>query len=280
MNRKNTQNRLNALYADWKERLQTSDQEFQDSFGAPLLLSVTENYCQSKIRLIVFGQETAGWSWNKNLKADYPRFSQNWPYQDIASMGDFVLNSDAVEGLCWAYQEFDFGSRMPTLRRTPFWQAFQEIRSWPDVGVMWSNIAISDYSAPGDDYSVLRAPKHIRETLATQQAILRQGELSILEPHACLFFTGPRYDWLISSTLPGCEFKQCGDRDVKGFARLTHPSLPTKSYRTYHPKYLSLGGFWNHIEVMRGLTCDSIKSGAGSSEVSLGRLSSQHPTQD
>jgi len=257
MDQQITQAKLLRLYADWKSTIQFSREE-AERLSPPLLLHVTEEYCRAETRILLLGQETCGWGWNRKLRINYPLYAHDWPFQDISSMQDFLSNEDAVEGLCWGYREFGFANNQPVTRRSPFWQAFREVQDWPSAGVMWANVARSDYSAPsGEDCSnsILQAPEELREALVEQQASLFAAELGILEPHICLFFTGPNYDPVITGTLSKCEILPCSDFPIRQLAKLAHPALPAVSIRTYHPNYLSRSKKWGYIEAMRNLAC-------------------------
>jgi hypothetical protein len=119
---------------------------------------------------------------------------------------------------------------------------------------MWGNVARADYSDDGGN-SILRAPEEIREALVEQQASLLEAELRILDPHVCLFFTGPYYDPVITGTLSHCEILPCSNFPIRHVAKLIHPKLPEVSIRTYHPNYLSRSKKWDYIEAIRKLVC-------------------------
>lgn len=173
---------LHRLYSQWKNNIILTEEQ-AECLSPPLLLQATVAYLSSKTRVMIFGQETTGWKWTKDLRTEYPKYPKDWPYKDIRSMKDFFLNEDSVAGLRWGYQEFGFGHRQPTLSKSPFWQAFSEISSWPDVGVMWNNLVKVDYSEPGKTWSILQASEETREALITQQASLILGEIAALLNH-------------------------------------------------------------------------------------------------
>jgi len=153
-------------------------------------------------------------------------------------MQDFIEVRDSVDILCRGYQAFDM-ARLHRYRNSPLWQAFREVQCWPKAGVLWGNLSRSDYCVESEkSRSILRAPKEAIDYVIAQQKILFEEELRILDPHICILFTGPDYDRLLSSILPNCEYVPYEEYPLKHLAKLVHPALPAKSYRTYHPAYL------------------------------------------
>lgn len=252
MNQQVVQSKLEQLYRQWKTTIQV-DKDEVGNLSPPLLLHVTEEYCRAPRRVLVFGQETHGWEWNSDLQLTYPGYPNPWPFRDIYSCGDFIENPDSIEALCWAYREFKFGARQPSLGRTPFWQAFKEVSAWLSVGTMWSNVVRMDYDAKGPGRSIWNAPEPVRNALITQQAKILVDEIAVLEPQVSLFFSGPHYDDFIREMLPGVQFAACADAPVREVARLIHAALPCASFRTYHPAFLSRGNRWSYIEAIRAL---------------------------
>jgi hypothetical protein len=236
MEQADVQARLEALYTDWRAALRLTENE-ADCLGSPLLLHVTEAYCSAKRRVLLLGQETYGWCWDSKLqdKTDHPKWTypHPWKFQDIYSCSDFRTNADSIEALCWGYREFGFGAHQRELGRTPFWKAFKEVQNWPDASMMWGNVVRMEYSPSDREHtglSIWHAPECLRNSLLSQQAGLVRGEFAILDPHICLFFTGPRYDGFVKTIFPDCQFETCGDAPVRELARLVHPALPRASF--------------------------------------------------
>lgn len=247
MNANEMQNSLEAGYAEWRTSLHLSDEAAQ--LSAPLLLSVTPAYVSAKRRILFVGQETYGWNWTRDLRSRYPQYPVDYPYGDIQTMQDFISVRDAVEALCWGYREFNFSSKQPINWRSPFWQAFREVQEWPDSGLMWNNLCRCDYQ----DGSMLKAPEDLQLRLAESQRGLMAKELEILQPHVCLFVTGPDYDELLSEVFPESQLVPIGSIPVRQLARIQHPHLPANSFRTYHPNYLSRAQHWDFLAQMRDL---------------------------
>ena len=75
MDQQVVQNRLEDLYANWKTTLRIDGEE-AGNLSPPLLLYVSETYCRAKRRILLFGQETCGWEWNRNLQVVLSRLSE------------------------------------------------------------------------------------------------------------------------------------------------------------------------------------------------------------
>jgi hypothetical protein len=252
MDRVKIQTKLNTAYDTWKAELTARQANFA-GFGPPLLLSVTEEYCQAETRIIVFGQETNGWEWDKNLRRDCPNYPLDWEFPALNSLNDFLSTPEGVEGLCWGYHEFAFAQRQPKTRRNLIWQAFREIQGLSGAGVMWNNLAKSEFFDPAisDKRSTLNAEKTKQAELYVSQRELFHNELAILDPHICLFLSGPNYDPVLEASFPGIKIKNCSDLPVREFAKLDHPALPKASFRTYHPIHLNRANKWGYIEQLK-----------------------------
>jgi hypothetical protein len=247
MNGEEMNQRLQEAYADWKRSLQFAADDAAQ-LSPPLLLSVPPAYIEAERRILFFGQETFGWGWTRKLRKDYPKYEVDYPYTDISTLQDFLANNDSVEALCWGYRAFDFAKYQPGTRSSPFWQAFREVQGWRDVGLIWNNLSRFDYQGG----SVLSAPEALRTYFSKRQCELMAKELEILQPHVCLFFTGPDYDTCLSDVFPDCTFTQVVEGiPERQLARIGHPRLPASSFRTYHPAYLSRAGHWDFIEQIR-----------------------------
>lgn len=141
----------------------------QDLHG-PLLIEVPAAYHTAKVKLMVVGQQTAGWG--------HPA-------------------EHSIEDLLDQYRRF-MGS-LP--RQSPFWQAADSIYSClnpdgPPGGFLWSNLIKVDVRT--------KRPRPELEDLICSTGLL-QHEISITQPDAIVFFTGPCYDQRLRATFSQCE---------------------------------------------------------------------------
>jgi hypothetical protein len=201
------------------------------------------------------------WAGNSRLgllqqeQVSFLRYPLGWPNDDdIWTMQDFIedVKCDSVEVLCRGYEAFDFGR---LYGKGLLFPAFREVQGWPQSGVLWGNLTRCAYIDPDSTrkYSILRAPSELRDVLVQQQKALLLAEISILDPHICIFFTGPNYDSILSGTFENCKFIACDGYKERQLARLAHPVLPAMSYRTYHPSSLNRQGLWGYIDAIRDL---------------------------
>jgi hypothetical protein len=245
MDRDRVQAQLTSTYQRWKTSFDRRGLNLDD-YSPPLLLVVTERYCRAPMKIVVYGKETAGWGWNSSNQEKYHHSQHDWRFRNQSTLRDFLENDDAIEALCWTYQQFAFanGPLRPRLN-SPFWQAFREIEQWPGEGVMWSNLLRVDYKAD----SILYADQNQREAILRQQGAIVVDELRALAPDVCVFFTGPKYDTTLENSFGNIEFSQITGAPQRELARLRHIALPQQhSYRTYHPNYLSQSKKWGYIE--------------------------------
>jgi len=203
------QPQLTPLYEDTWVKLNATLPKDR-GISNPLFIHVPDAYETAQLKLIVIGKETHGW---------------------FSNLGD---PNYTTEKLIEGYREFNLGKKYI---KSPFWQASHELQrklapSVPLFGFVWSNLFICDQNSgtPEDDIA-----DKLREI-----SILKD-ELRILQPDVTVFFTGwSLYDYTIKKIFPGVVMTPVDEGDGKLLSQLSHPALPTRSYRTYHPKYLQL----------------------------------------
>lgn len=235
------QKELEELYQSWKNSTSFGNIK---GFGPPLLLNVTDEYFSAVNRILIYGQETFGWRWSPDELHRYEYPESAWEFSDQNTFADFLKADDSVGALVHGYKLFAFSQHQPTNWRSPFWTAFRQVQSVADSGVMWSNLVRADYECG----SVRWAPEEQRDSFLKTQAALIQQEIRILSPAACIFFTGPACDCILETVFSDIKFHETHSEPVRRLAKLVHPVLPQKSYRTYHPGYLRRSRQWRFVE--------------------------------
>lgn len=172
------------------------------------------------VRLVVVGQQTHGW--------------------------DFVEDSfppdDAVDRLMGHYRDFNL-SIGTELKGTPFWVYSHKLNralngSGRERCFVWTNLFKVD-SWSKNRNAATRPGADVERILRRHFNVLPL-ELKLLRPQVLVFFTGPNCDDEIQFAFPGVRFAGIAETGERSLARLSHPSLPELTFRTYHPKHLNL----------------------------------------
>ncbi len=243
MHNNHVQEELYKAYVAWKTSLHLQENDLLQ-LSPPLLLSVSESYLSSKRRILLVGQETYGWDWTSDLRIRFPKYQNEYLFENIVQLKDFIEYDQSIEALIWGYKEFYFASYQPKTYNSPFWRAFRDVQKWPDSGLIWNNLSRCDYQSG----SILKAPLGLQDLLIESQRDLFNKELMTLQPTICIFFTGPDYDGLLSQVFPEVQYMPVGNIPVRQLARIHDPRLPACSFRTYHPNYLSRGQHWDFLD--------------------------------
>jgi hypothetical protein len=82
--------------------------------------------------------------------------------------------------------------------------------------------------------------------ISDSAAELLRTEIEILQPTSVIFFTGPDYDHILEHYYSDIKYEAIL-LPTRSFAKLHHPQLPVKSYRTYHPRALSQQKLWENV---------------------------------
>ncbi len=172
-----------------------------EGVSRPLFISVPDNYYKTKVKLMIVGQQTNGWGDNR--------------------MG--------LDRLLQLYDEFNLAEKK--YGGSPFWRyshtLFKALNpAGPDRAFLWSNLIKVDQKKD-------RPESQIESEVATLR--LLPEEIRLLKPDVVVFFTGPKYENCLQNTFANVKFRTIS----KCLSRVVHDNLPTHSYRTYHPGYLS-----------------------------------------
>lgn len=210
---------LDALYLAavqrWRE-LRAVEPTDALHLSAPLLIAAPAEYARAGCRVMIVGQQTAGWGETIDPRREA---------EDILA--------ELQEG----YRSFDLGAHY---RPTPFWRAAHQVFATLNPGChdrsfLWSNLYKIDLGG--------KRPPIERESEIADMKLL-PAEIRTFSPHVVVFFTGPYYDQRLLGTFPGAMIEPVS----KVVARVRHDLLPSFSFRTYHPKYLCLSRQWSALE--------------------------------
>ncbi len=190
--------------------------ESTPGLSAPFVVAPDARYRDAAVRLMIVGQETFGW-------------------------GEGIDRGQSAEQLVeilreW-YRSFNLGANY---RSTPFWSAadhiFRSLNPSTDArAFLWSNLVKMDMGRR-------RVTPEVEERVAALR--LLQREISEFSPEVVVFFTGPRYDERLAMSFPGARFETAGPL----LARVIHADLPTRTFRTYHPRYLRMSRHWGVLD--------------------------------
>lgn len=194
----------------------------------PQLIRVPDDYEQSKLRVVYFGQETNGWE---------GPFSESKGVQSLQHVyHDFVnLKPFAYGGQYWnAVKSF----------QNEFWQLEPKSRFAANnvikIGRAW------DKGAP---------PPSVIEWQSHWFDVIRE-EMALLKPDVVLFFSGPFYDSHIERIFPGALFQSLTSRSSRELARVSADGLPNCAFRTYHPNY----GYRNDFYPIQNEILEAVKT--------------------
>lgn len=203
---------LRSYYrSEWKQLASVRDRH--EALSQPLLLKALPGFSEATVKLLVVGQQTHGWGTGSDTEG-HP-----------------------LDKLMQNYENFALGrSRM----NTPFWQAAHQVHeavnpSAPRTGFMWSNLVKVDQNKD-------RPSREVEEKVSSLN--LLPAEVRIVDPDAVVFFTGPDYVSRLRDTFEGAQREEVSEH----LFQIDHELLPSRSFQTYHPKYLRLKGNWSIVD--------------------------------
>jgi hypothetical protein len=184
--------------------------------ASPLLLcpSTKEGYeyDSADIRVMIFGQETNGWS-----NSEYDNSSTE-EIEQLMNGYDNHVTTEWRGQFCngfWLFTEM-LGDRFPDKK----------------IGCIWNNIVKigkNDKKGPSPDYIY---------NVEQQYFSVVKEEIEILKPHIILFLTGHKYDGRIKDKFGEVTFEPLSPSyDEWEIAKLTIPHVDY-AVRTNHPGYL------------------------------------------
>lgn len=199
-------NALRNLYQKHHEFIFRFADKFPEAgLQGPLFMELSL-YFEQKTKLLIVGQETAGWSDE---------------YHDI----DAQLE---------AYRKFNLGER----RQGPFWNMTRKIESALGIArcsCAWTNLNRFDQNGKPPSGDILNA-------ISSLDFLLKE-EIKIIEPDICVLYTNKKYDHRLMALYPEVEFSNIPGLPNAHFNILAHAELPDKTIRTPHPKTMRIMGW-------------------------------------
>jgi hypothetical protein len=192
------QRKLKELYKSIPRKYPTECPSLKPIQG-PLLISPTNEYVDSKRKIMIVGQETYGWYYYKDFCA-----------------GEMTVN-DSMN----YYDAFDFGFHKgkKKIYKSPFWNEFRRIEkcifNTDHRTILWQNLIKFDYN----NKSIFTAPPTVRTSLLETSEKLFKGDLDILRPDVLLLFTGvdSPYDYkIINKWFDGAKYNDISENRIRG----------------------------------------------------------------
>lgn len=231
------QKALNKLYTENLDILKNKQNAFSGVCN-PLLIKVPDDYVNADVRVIIYGQETAGWH-GELFNNDY---SMDFLLDDYKA---FLTNDKE-----YCHSKF----RLKRKNKSIFWNRsnfkfFQEelnklsTLNNQSAYILWNNL--SKLALKG---TAGKATKKIEELENTYFNIM-QDELDILKPNIVIFTTGHKRDRLIETKL-GAEIHEYPNYAKKQLAKIVFQDRDILGTRTYHPGYLK-GTTPRNLEIVK-----------------------------
>lgn len=192
----------------------------------PFLVKCLPSYRKAKKKVLFIGQETNGWEFFQET------------LQLFNGGRDDRVKDDIIEYLQWMYEDFRFQQQW---NYTPYWQGLRAIyqaivNNDMEDGFLNTQLVRFDLNQ--------KRPTQAIEDLMQKEYNVLPMEIAALKPDIVIFLTGPYYDDRIKSTFTDSlvrgdqlKFHPVDGLSENQLSRLSHPSLPQHTYRTYHPGY-------------------------------------------
>jgi hypothetical protein len=211
-------------FLDWLQPRLSEDGQ-APGLSPPLLIGPSRAYSAQPVRLLVFGQQTEAWYNDRFTRAE-PR--------------------GLIDTYMRIYRdEFKLGK---VRAWTPFWQA---------VRYLERSLSVRTYASLWDNLNKLdevrkQGAKPGRPTADVERAVSELfpvvlHEVELAKPDVVFFFTGENYDDLLARSIFRGACLESVRATVSGaapVARVKHPLLPERAFRTHHPGYFRRMGRW------------------------------------
>ena len=196
--------RLFELYQSNKSLIREVKSRCSSEMEGPFLISPSDLYWTSAVKVAFVGQETHGWS----------------------SVED---NQDQMQ----EYVDFNLGEKYYS---SPFWSVIRKLElslTNSQFSCAWLNLNRFDQEGG--------APSNENRIVLSELDFILAEEIKIISPDIVIFLTGPRYDDRLRLQFPGAV-KAIDGFTERQLCYLNSPELSTTFLRTYHPNYLRRSG--------------------------------------
>jgi hypothetical protein len=200
-----------------------------DNHSLPLFMSVSQEYLNSKTRILFVGKETNGW---------LDRLSNVQGYNV-----EKIIKEYKFDKMKW---------------NTPFWHFVKNTcedlnilcdKTKSKYGFMWTNISKMDVNK--------KSPEFVNGKHQFYGFNLLEKEIKILDPHIVIFLTSKGYDKLIEFAIPGIFFEAYKGTPFQYLAKANFDNQIF--YRTYHPRFLNSPKAKYNIKEVVGLLIGDFK---------------------
>ncbi|TLD98062.1 hypothetical protein LS80_006265 [Helicobacter trogontum] len=226
------QERLIALYthkkAAWQEIKEIAQKE---GVADNLVLntpSITQNFLDSKIKIMIVGQESNGWNFFlKQLWVDTDRNFRDSIQEAMGKTEKFQSKTKSNNTQFWQFAASVYNEFNEKIDKK------DSIKSY----FFWTNLRKICY----DNKPKKSLPQALQTQIDNELNILLLQEIKIINPNIVLFLSGPDYDTYIKQQLKGARFNKVGVFKEREMAYITHEDLQNIiMLRIYHPRYFSL----------------------------------------
>ncbi len=213
-----------ALYNEYSQIY--SEKSFESKPTNPYLISVDDDYENSDIKIMIFGQETNGWyeEEDESIRAIQSHYDKWVHKKECFSYGGHFWN----------------GVRILLDR-------FKERYQNKKISFLSNNI-IKIGRSEGKGFP----PDYIYEMERVHFDVIKE-ELKIVQPNVVLFLTGPNYDSVIEDCFGKLEYTALEPFSTRQLASVKIENVDS-AFRTYHPNYL----FRNDIDSYFDLIIDRV----------------------
>jgi hypothetical protein len=221
------QDQLTEVYEPALPRLQAAlaDSPEASELSGPYLLDFSASaYFQSAVRLMTVGRQPRRCCPKWNPKEESRVEGLQGAQRKLSTRGQFLVS--------FRRDSFSRASRRLHRRLNPSGLASGPASDSED-GFLKNYLIKMDHRGH-------RPPPPLEERICDAFNVL-PDEIRVAQPRVIVFFTGPEYNARLLATFPAAQFLPVRGFGIEMLAKISHPSLPEHSYRTYPPAILRIG---------------------------------------